>query len=57
MYNNYIIILFVKYDERDMYNTKYVTIMYKTYRIIHRRAEILNFSLSEIIELNMRSMK
>ena len=49
MYNNYII--FVKYDERDMYNTKYVTIMYKTYRIIHRRAEILNFSLSEISSL------
>ena len=40
--------IFVKYDDCDMYNTKYVNIMYKNYRTIHGRAEILSFSLSEV---------
>ena len=41
--------IFVKYDDCDMYSTKYVNIMYKTYRVIHGRAEILSFSLSEVL--------
>ena len=41
--------IFVKYDDCDMYNTKYVNIMYKNYRTIHGRAEILSFSLSEVL--------
>ena len=41
--------IFVKYDDCDMYSTKYVNIMKKTYRVIHGRAEILSFSLSEVL--------